>query len=79
MGKVLLTTGFEVAVEDDDLNLRRDFLGPNTLLILTLLTYFKKNKNYNRKHSIIMTFKMMKEFCILYFLSFTFWVFIKLR
>lgn len=70
-----MTIGFEVAVEDDDLNLRRDFLGPNALLILTLLTL--KNKNYNRKHSILITFKMMKEFYSL--LCFTFWVFIKLR
>ena len=38
-----MNTGFEVAVEDDDLNFRRDFLGPNALLILTLLT-LKKQK-----------------------------------
>jgi len=42
-----------------------------------LLYLLLKNKNYNRKHSILITFKMMKEFYSL--LCFTFWVFIKLR
>ena len=72
-----MTTGFEVAVEDDDLNLRRDFLGPNALLILTLLTL--KNKNYNRKHSILITFKMMKEFFILQSFMFYFLGFYKIK
>jgi len=45
----LLIIGFDdVVVEDDDLNLRRDFLGPKALLIIDLL-FLNLDKNYNRK------------------------------
>ena len=50
----MLIIGFDdVVVEDDDLNLRRDFLGPKALLIIDLL-FLNLDKNYNRKDQIFM-------------------------
>lgn len=44
MGLVLLTKGFEVVVwaDDDDLNLRSDFLGPSEELMLKLAKFLNK-------------------------------------
>lgn len=50
VGKGLLINDFDdVVVEDDDLNLRRDFLGPKALLIFYLL-FLNLDRNYNRKN-----------------------------